>query len=384
MAPALLTLGDNIFHQLWFGARSHAGDRIGGAGMAETSPHVDMLFMAIFWISVVSFVFLMALTAIFTVKYRRQPGVPVQRSAAHNTPLELAWTALPLIVLVWIFFEGFWGYIDGQVGGALPEEISLQAQKWRWTMTYSNGAASAETTLIGTEKQPVFVAPADTPVLLKMHSIDVIHSFWVPDFRWKQDVFPNRYTAFTFKTPPLDHLDPSVLTTAKHKDGTSYQCIEHYIFCAEFCGDMHSEMAAVLRIVPPKDYVKIVTDWATPTGTPAERGEKWAIIKGCVSCHSADGSRKTGPSWKDMYNHEAELEGGGKVLVDESYIRESIYVPSAKIVLGYPNSMVSFQGQVNEAQLSDLIAYMKSISKYTPPSMLDEANKAPADGAEKK
>lgn len=394
MAPAFLTLGEDIFHQLWFGARSamtgNHPTRVGGGGMAETSPHVDMLFMAIFWISVVSFVFLMVLMAVFTVQYRRRPGVPAMRSPAHNTPLELTWTVLPLIVLVWIFFEGFWGYIGGQTGGSLPEEINLQAQKWQWTLTYSNGAASPEQTLIGAAQQPVFVAPAGTPVLLKMHSIDVIHSFWVPDFRWKQDVFPNRYTAYAFRTPPLDELDPSLLTTAKHADGTTYKCIEHYIFCAEYCGDNHSEMAAVLRIVPPQDYRKIVTDWATPKGTPAEKGFAWYKIKGCVSCHSVDGSRKTGPTWKDLYGSEVELEGGGKVLADENYIRESVYIPGAKVVASYPNQMVSFQGQVNDEQLGDLIAYMKSISKFAAPSLLDQGAEKPAGdkpaegGAEKK
>jgi cytochrome c oxidase subunit 2 len=382
MAPAFLTLGDNIFHQLWFGARTHGTDRVGGGGLAATAQS-DFLFMAIFWISMVSFVFLMGLMAIFTVKYRRRPGVAGQRSAAHNTPLELTWTVVPLIVLVWIFFEGFWGYIGGQTGGSLPEEINLQAQKWAWSMTYPNGAASPEQVLIGPAKQPVFVAPAGRPVLLKMHSIDVIHSFWVPDFRWKQDVFPNRYTAFAFETPPLETLDPAILTTAKHTDGTPYTCIEHYIFCAEYCGDNHSEMAGILRIVSPSDYVKIVTDWAKPTGAPHERGEKWAIIKGCVSCHSgADGSTKTGPTWKDLFGHEVQLEGGGTVVADENYIRESVYIPAAKIVKGFPNQMVSFQGQVNEEQLSDLIAYMKSISKYAPKSMLDQgaapAGEAPA------
>jgi cytochrome c oxidase subunit 2 len=382
MAPVPLTLGEGFFHRMWFGARD-AASRVGGTGHADTAPHSDMLFMAIFWISVVSFVFLMALMFLFTWQYRRRPGVPIQRSPAHNTPLELVWTVLPLIVLVWIFFEGFWGYVRGQTGGAMPEEISLTAQKWSWSMTYSNGAASPEVVPVGAAEVPRFVAPAGVPVLLKMHSLDVIHSFWVPDFRWKQDVFPNRYTAFAFETPSLDKVDPALLRTDKHPDGEEYQYIEHYIFCAEFCGDAHSEMAAVMRVVAPKHYAKILADWASPKGEPWEQGQFWWKAKGCISCHSIDGSAKTGPTWKNMYGYEAQFEGGGTALRDENYIRESVYVPAAKIVKGFPPNMVSFQGQVNQEQLDALIAFMKHLSDKGPKPLDPGAapeGEAPAGG----
>jgi cytochrome c oxidase subunit II len=381
-----LTLAEGFWHRLWFGARDSATSRIGGGGLAEAAPQSDYLYMVIFWISMVSFIFLMVLMVLFTVQYRRRPGVPIQRSPAHNTPLELTWTVVPLIALVWIFFEGFWGYIGGQTGGSLPEEISLTAQKWSWNLLYSNGAQSPEFVVVGTEPVPVLVAPAGMPVLLRMTSMDVIHSFWVPDFRWKQDVFPNRYTAFAFTASKIEDLDPALTQTGKHADGTEYRFIEHYIFCAEYCGDKHSEMAGVLRVLPPADYVKVVNDWAKPKGPPAAKGFAWYKIKGCISCHSIDGSNKTGPSWKDLYgNPKIELEGGGVVTADENYIRESIYEPAAKVHKGFPNQMVSFQGTVNQEQLSDIIAYMRSISVHTPPSLLDQPDGAPpADGAGEK
>lgn len=384
MLSVPLTLAsEGFFHRLWYGAREPFNGepaRIGGGGMADMAPASDMLFMGIFWISLVSFVFLMVLMVIFTVKYRRRPGVPTMRSPAHNTPLELTWTVVPLIVLVWIFFQGFWGYIHGQTGGALPEEISLEAQKWNWGMTYGNGAASPELVKVGARTDvPLFVAPAGVPVLLKMHSIDVIHSFWVPDFRWKQDVFPNRYTAFQFRATPIEKQDPSILQTGKHADGAEYKYIDHYIFCAEYCGDQHSEMAGVLRVLPPKDYVKIVTDWATPRGSDIDKGAFYYKTKGCTGCHSVDGSARTGPSWLDMFGHEVTLSDGSTVVADENYIRESVYNPAAKIVAGFPNSMASQQGRVSQEELDCLIAYMKSISKYAPKSML-EGGAAPAEG----
>ena len=130
--------------------------------MAST---VDGLFMAIFWISMFMFVLLMGLTLYFVFKYRFKPGVPSQRSVGHNTPLELFWTVVPLVVMTWIFFEGFWSYIDSQTVKVGAEPISVSASMWQWKFTYSNGAISTTEEVLSGKSYPVFVVPAGKPVV---------------------------------------------------------------------------------------------------------------------------------------------------------------------------------------------------------------------------
>jgi cytochrome c oxidase subunit 2 len=213
-----------------------------------------------------------------------------------------------------------------------------------------------------------------------MSSIDVIHSFWVPDFRAKFDVFPNRYTSIWFE--PLPIKGKATLPDSggwKKWAGTPYE--DHWVFCAEYCGSNHSEMWAVLRVVPPKVYHEIIEDWATPRGAPWEVGKALYKIKGCVSCHTVDGSRNVGPSWKDLYNSEQPITGmSAHVRADPEYIRESIYNPGAKIVQGYPNQMTTYQGKVKPEELEAIIAYMKTISKFTPQAELDAMKGGEAGG----
>jgi cytochrome c oxidase subunit 2 len=357
------TLADGFWHWLWFedAAKSNSGAaRIG-----------DELFMYIFWLSVAWFVFLMGLTFYFVVRYRRIPGRKLSRSPAHHTPLEIAWTVVPTLFLVYIFFKGFWGYADALVAPSNAEVINLKAQKWAWRMTYPNGAESPDTTrftykdeqgntVTSAADAPIFYAPAGKPVQLRMSSIDVIHSFWIPDFRTKFDVFPNRYTAYWFEAKePGDHV----------------------IFCAEYCGDLHSEMYAVLRVLPEPEYrAKIegmVIPW--PEG-PVAVGKVLHKTKGCVACHSVDGSPNTGPTWKGSWGKEHEFEGGAKAVVDANYVRESVLVPAAKIVKGFPNQMVSYQGQLNDRELDALIAYIESLGD-NPPAPGAGHGEAGGDGA---
>lgn len=349
MNPIPTTLADGFWHWLWFdeSAKSSAGvARIG-----------DELFMYIFWLSVAWFVFLMGLTFYFVVKYRRKPGQKLTRSPAHHTPLEIAWTVVPTLFLVYIFFKGFWGYADALVAPANAEVINLKAQKWAWQMTYSNGAVSTESTRFtytdangnettSAQEAPIFLVPAGKPVQLRMSSMDVIHSFWVPDFRAKFDIFPNRYTAYWFQADEVG---------------------DYPIYCAEYCGDLHSEMYAILRVVPEPQFKEFLAKPPIdPNAPPRVLGEYLYRAKGCVACHTVDGTNNTGPSWKGIWGKEHEFEGGGKAIVDANYVRESILVPGAKIVKGRQNQMVSYQGQVNDRELDGLIAYIESLGDNPP------------------
>lgn len=360
---------------LWFGK----GGLIAGRPASDLGSEADFLFMAIFWISTVSFVILMVLMLFFVLKYRYRPGVKPQRSPAHNTPLELAWSVVPLLILVWIFFQGFWTYMKMQTPVAGAETINVNAQMWVWSFTYPNGAISAEQTLepVGGQRQPVFVVPAGVPVELKMTSTDVIHSFWVPAFRGKRDVFPNRYTTYRFTANELTDDDSwhEPVTEAEKAEyeakgiklkgplhETRYQYRDHYLFCAEYCGDQHSEMAGIIRVVSPEKYVEIVTAWATPDTGDIETYGNWLRAKyGCASCHSIDGSTNTGPTWQNLFGYQFSYNTGSKT-VDENHIRTSIYDPGADVRSGFANQMQSYQGIVTDEHMTGFIRYFNFLS----------------------
>ena len=335
------------------------------SGSARGAPAVDSVFMGIWWLSVVCFVVLMFLMVYWAIKYRRRPGRISEPSASHNTPLEIAWTVLPLGIMAIMFFKGFHGYMEHVVAPAGALQYELTAQKWDWTITYPGGENSPEKIVVGDKEVPVFVVPANTPVMLRMKSIDVIHSFWVPDFRGKFDVMPNRYTVYWFQAD--DPKGGQVLPPGSPAAGAPYE--DHWIFCAEYCGDSHSEMTGILRVVPPSAYEKILGTWGTAGMTPVQLGKRVNAVK-CSSCHTTDGKAGTGPSWKDIYGHEVKFTDGTSYTAEQmsdpiffaNYVRESILEPSKKIVAGFGNQMVSFQGQIKEEEIAGVIAFLKSLS----------------------
>jgi len=369
---------------LWFGE----GGRIAGKPATDLAAEGDFLFLAIFWISTVSFVILMVLMVYFVIRYRYRPGVKPERSPSHNTPLELAWSVVPLLILVWIFFQGFWTYMKMQTPVAGAETINVSAQMWRWSFTYPNGAISTEESLdiVGGQRQPVFVVPAGVPVELKMTSTDVIHSFWVPAFRGKRDVFPNRYTTYRFTPNELTEEDPwhEPVTEAEKAEyeaqgikiqgpfhESRYQYRDHYLFCAEYCGDQHSEMGGIIRVVSPEKYVEIVTAWGTPDTEDITVYGPWLRVKyGCASCHSVDGSANTGPTWQNLFGYEHSYDTGTK-LADENHIRQSIYVPDTDIRSGFTNQMQSYQGIVTDEHMDGFIRYFKYLSDKGGSSLLE-------------
>lgn len=347
-------LGDALI-RLFF--RKPSGTEIGGTA--------DGVFMFIFWWSVVLFVGLMGLMFWFMFKYRRRPGRIGPRSVSHNTALELFWTIVPTIFLVFMFFYGFWGYADAIVAPAESLLLDVRGQQWSWMVTYPNGAITGKVMStatggeeaydpakdnpqaaiknLGAKSIPLIVVPVNTPVQLRMISSDVIHAFWVPDFRIKFDVMPNRYTNVWF-------------------EATEDQIGDHWVFCAEYCGQDHSEMAAVLRVVPMAQYREVVEDkWGPKSLPPVEYGRVLYNSK-CFTCHSVNGDKNTGPTWLNLYGNEHEYTDGKKRLADDNHIRESILTPGAAIRLGFPNQMTTFAGSLGEHEISSIIAYMKTLS----------------------
>ncbi|NOT63622.1 MAG: c-type cytochrome, partial [Acidobacteria bacterium] len=180
-------------------------------------------------------------------------------------------------------------------------------------------------------------------VKLTMTSEDVLHSYFIPAFRSKMDVVPGRYTTTWFKPT---------------------QTGEFHLFCAEYCGTQHSGMIGKVTVLEQDDYQA----WLTAGGgltygmTPAKSGEKLATTLGCAACHKPDGGGR-GPSWNGIFGTPQKLTDGSSVVADEAFIRESILQPRAKVLAGYSTLMNTYQGQVSEEQILDLIAYIKSLSK---------------------
>lgn len=343
-----LTLAQNSLEQWLFR----------NTGKSALGNKVDSDFMFILWLCVFSFVFLMFLMVYWCIKYRRRPGVAPLRSPSHNTPLEIAWTIVPTIFLAMMFFRGFWIYLDQVIVPGNAIELRVMASKWNWSATYPGGVESLESTRIGAQDIPVFYVPANTPIHIRQNSADVMHAFYVPDFRIKFDVLPNRYTNLWFES---EAPDGSTTFQDGEFKGEPYE--DHWVFCAEYCGDNHSEMAAIIRTVSPDVYARWYQNSAEGKGLDdVSLGKKLYTMKGCVACHTVDGGVGTGPTWQGIYNHEVELSDGSKVIADDNYIRESILVPAAKVVKGFPNQMTSYQGLLNDKQLEGLIAYIKSLS----------------------
>jgi cytochrome c oxidase subunit 2 len=211
-------------------------------------------------------------------------------------------------------------------------EVKVTAQKWFWSFDYTEGVNTVNE----------LVVPVGRPVKLLMSSKDVIHSFFVPSFRIKMDVLPNRYTVTWFEATGTGDFD---------------------ILCAEFCGDKHSEMLGKVRVVSKNEYDKwLESGTAAGEGmTPVEYGQTLYRSKACFTCHNIDGTSAVGPAFNGIFGETAVMEGGEQVTVDENYIRESILNPQAKIVAGYQPVMPTYQGILNDKQVDALLAYIKSL-----------------------
>lgn len=375
-------------------------DRIWFREAASTfAPSSDGIYYFIFFVSAVFFVLLVALTAYWGWSYRRSKvGEVAPVSASHNTALELSWSITPAILMAVMFFWGFHAYMKKLVAPVDSTEVYVTAYQWGWDFTYPDGGGTSqiaskmleqnddgtyrrEIGLAGGESAPIIGVPIDTPVKMIMTSRDVIHSFYVPAFRVKRDVFPNRYTTLWFEatgepTHYFDEDDNALVPFNADSPG-------YYLFCAEYCGDQHSQMAGRIAVLTDADYTAWRRSELDTSGIPLiELGEQLHKTKGCVQCHSVDGSRKIGPSWKGVYGDTDHIPGWNPPpgsdaepgVVGDDYLRQAILEPGAYITPGYPNQMVSYQGQLTERELRAIILYIKSLSDD--PQLAEEAVEA--------
>jgi len=326
--------------------------RLPMAASSEAGP-IDTMFDAHFWLISFLFALIMVFMLYSAVVFRRKPGDEEMGSYVHgHTGLEIAWTFIPTVVVIGF---GVWGAVTlNALTSPDPEEMTIRVwgQQWAWLFEYPEQEGIST---------PELVLPANQPIVLEMESYDVLHSFWIPEFRVKQDLMPGRKTYLR-----LTATEPG-----------NYELV-----CAEICGLQHTTMVADVRVVSQSEFVAWADErMAGPAYaemTPAERGEIWYTEFGCIACHSLDGRVMAGPTWLGVYGREEQLADGTTVTVDEAYIRESIIDPTLKVVATYnPDIMPKdFGVRITDKEaailaaegvsidiIADLIAFMQTIEE---------------------
>jgi len=303
--------------------------------LTSTAKEIDGLFSMIFWITLVVFVLVEAALVYFLIRYKRKDPNKHGKNIHGNNKAEVIWTLVPAIILVFIGVYSSGMVYSIQQPPADVYEVKVIGMKWSWEFEYPNGAKTYGDLKI----------PAGRDVLFKITSKDVIHSFWVPEFRMKQDAVPGRETQFTVKADDLSQLIA--------KDGV----YKERIICAEYCGDNHSKMLADLTIMNGDDFDKWVAEEKTRKKTD---GPSLVAANGCASCHTIDGSKSVGPTWKGLMGKEQKLADGKTVTVDAEYLKEAITNPSAAVPEGFQNMMPAYD-KLDEEQLTNLVKYIESL-----------------------
>jgi len=306
-------------------------------GASTQSIDVDPLFHFVYWFSIVVFMFVIIPMTWFCFRYRRRSeGQRALTQKDHNQLLEVTWSVGPLIFMAIFFVWGFYGFLNLYLPPLESKELKVIGQKWMWTVQYPDEeiSVSGQGVVIG--------VPLGKPIRLLMSSQDVIHSFFVPNFRVKQDVVPGKYSTLWFESNKIG---------------------EFPVFCTEFCGDQHSAMLAKIKVMSPDDYKKWVTeqkekDQGLP---PVKLGEKLYHNKGCNACHSVDGSRVIGPTFKGLWGKSEQLTDGKSVTVDAERIHQKLMEPTKDVTAGYVPVMPSFKGQLSEIEISGIVEFIKSL-----------------------
>ena len=304
---------------------------------SEFAKQVDNYYFFLIAVSAFFILLISGIVFFFCLKYRRRTITDRPKEIHGNNLLELGWTLIPFVLAMIMFFWSAHLYFKYTQVPAGAMEILVTGKQWMWKIQHPDGTREINELHI----------PTGQPIKLTMTSEDVIHSFFIPVFRVKTDVVPGRYTEEWF-TP--------------NKTG------KFNLFCAEYCGTDHSRMIGSVYIMSPTDY----DEWLSQSGgvlnvgkmTPAAAGAKLFDKLGCLTCHGGNPG-DLGPSLVGKFGSEEELEGGGTALVNEDYVRESILYPNKRITKGFQPVMTAFEGQVNETQIMQLIAYLKSIGQQT-------------------
>jgi cytochrome c oxidase subunit 2 len=266
---------------------------------------------------------------VFMVKYRRRAENERPPDTGEHLGLELTWTIIPTLICVGLFLWASSLYFENSRPPSASTEIFVIGKQWMWHIQHPEGVREINELHV----------PVGVPVKLTMTSEDVIHDFYIPAFRVKKDVIPGRYSSLWFQATKI---------------GT------YHLFCAQYCGADHAEMLGWVYVMSPADYAAWLAG-GVPSQTMQQSGELIFNKLGCASCHLSDGTGR-GPSLLGIYSKEEELKNGDKRLVDEAFIRQAIVNPNSVVLPKYPAIMPTFQGQINEEQVLQLVAYVKSLA----------------------
>ena len=312
------------------------------AGLMPVQASAEAVVVDWLWdleVMTISFLFALIIVPLFysLIVFRRKKGETGDGEHIEgNTALEVTWTVIPLITVLVFAYLG--AYNLGETRRVNPQAmvVEVTAQQFAFTFEYPEyGIVSDELYL-----------PVNKQVLLRMTSRDVLHSFWVPEFRIKQDIVPSRTTE--------SRITPTLLTGEE----------PYKVRCAELCGASHAYMLSDVRVVTQSDFDAWVADREAEAlaaaNTPEGRGETLVVQNGCLGCHSIDGSPGTGPTWLGIYGRQEEMADGSVITVDDEYIKESILNPQAKIVSGFEGVLMPAY-EFSDEQLDDIIAYLNTL-----------------------
>jgi cytochrome c oxidase subunit 2 len=291
---------------------------------------VDHLYFFITFITLFFTVLIFSLIFYFMIKYRRRSPDEHPKAIEGSLPLEILWTAIPTLIVAVIFVWSSSLYFQNATAPPGSMEVFVTGKQWMWKIEHPEGQREINELHV----------PLGRPVKLTMTSEDVIHDFFVPAFRVKKDVLPGRYTTLWFQATKL---------------GT------FHLFCAQYCGAFHAGMLGSVIVMEPDEFERWLAGGVQGESMESA-GEKLFLQTGCNTCHLAD-STGPAPSLLGVAGHPVKLTTGETVTADDAYIRESIVSPRAKIVQGFAPIMPSFQGQLTEEQMNDVIAYIRSLGK---------------------
>jgi cytochrome c oxidase subunit II len=315
------------------------------------APKIDFLYEAITWISIFFFLLNVGVMVWFMYKYRRRSNTEFATSdVTHNTPLELTWTIIPLLLVIAMFYVGLEGFLNLRRAPIGAYEVHVSAARWSWTFQHPNGATEGDLRV-----------PVGRPVKLIMESKDVLHACFIPAFRVKQDIVPGRVTTLWFEVTQPGDFD---------------------LFCAQYCGKDHSNMHARVYARPQAQFeadLQEVADWAKKT--PDDQLYVQVpnrIYPRCQSCHSLDGKDGTGPTWRGVWKKIEEgevvfndgtnlkdLTGKGKMFESaEDYVKQSILTPQQKIVMNFTGAMPTFKGQLTDREIRAVWEFLKHLDEF--------------------
>jgi cytochrome c oxidase subunit II len=316
--------------------------------LSRLSSNADAVNGPMLFISIVSLVMLIGITAVmvyFALRYTRRRS-PIGEDVHGHNLLEITWTIIPTILAFGFFWYGWEGYKFMKTPPDDALQVKVTGRMWSWMHEYENGVQS-----------PELYVPVNKPVKLNLGSQDVIHSYYIPAFKVKQDAVPGVPNLFLWFS--------------------AYQTGDYHVFCAEYCGNGHSRMMSWVHVVTQEEFdawlksegekvaeLKKATESGADSGTLHILGAQLAKSKGCVACHSVDGTKVIGPTWKGVYGATETVVSGGQertLTVDDAYIKRSMLEPTADVVKGYQPLMPSQQGMVSEAEIMALTQYIKSL-----------------------